>query len=98
MVNLQIAKQYLRVDGNAEDELISLIVAASDNYVRNAITNYEERTAAANDDKDDNWNYAVDLYKLRFIAYNYENRTIDMAPPDRLLTQLQAQGRSFKNG
>lgn len=98
MLNLSIVKSYLRVDGNAEDDLINILISAADNYVKNAITNYEEKTAASAQNDTDNWNASVDLYKLRYIAYNYENRTIDAAPKDRLLAQLQAQGRAFKNG
>lgn len=97
MLTLDIVKTYLRVDGNAEDSLIQLIMGAADDYVANAITNYEARTAAAENKAGDTWTQAVDMYKLKYIAHNYENRTINNPPPDRLLMQLQAQGRCFVN-
>lgn len=97
MLTLDIVKTYLRVDGNAEDSLIEVLMAAADDYVANAITNYEKRTAKAAETVGDTWTQAVDLYKLKYIAHNYENRTVNTPPPDRLLTQLQAQGRAFKD-
>ena len=97
MLTLAMVKNYLRIDNDAEDELLQVLMYAAEDYCANSITNYAERTQKALEDSADTWTQAVSLYQMHYIAYNYEHRTVDVAPADRLLTQLQAQGRAFKS-
>ncbi len=96
MLTLETVKNYLRIDNNADDVTLNILIYAAENYCANAITNYEERTEAAAGDPTDTWTQAVALYQLHYIAHNYDNRTVTDPPADRLLTQLQAQGRAYK--
>ncbi len=41
MVSLKIVKDYLRIDFDADDALLNLLISVADNYLRGAITDYD---------------------------------------------------------
>lgn len=43
MLTLEKAKEYLRVDFDDDDNLISDLILVADQYLRDAITNYDEK-------------------------------------------------------
>lgn len=66
---LELVKNYLRVDGSAEDELIEHFLETAESYLRNAISGYEEKYST-------NARFAAqaDLLKMILVAENYNNR------------------------
>jgi len=66
---LETAKNYLRIDGNAEDELIEKFLDVAENYLKNAITNYMELYQS-----DEKFSAQADLLKIVIAAENYYNR------------------------
>lgn len=66
---LELAKNYLRVDGTEEDELITHFLETAESYLRNAISNYEENYSA-----DERFAAQADLLKMVIVAENYNNR------------------------
>ena len=68
-VTLELAKNYLRVDGTEEDALIERFLETAESYMRNAISDYEENYST-------NTRFAVqaDLLKMVIVAENYNNR------------------------
>lgn len=71
-MNLSDVKLYLRVDGNAEDTLITQLMSVADGYMSDAVTNY-----AAHYGKDDEYTARADMAKLAIIADLYENRNAE---------------------
>lgn len=70
MLDLPAVKNYLRVDTDADDALISMEMNAADHYLAGAVTNY-----AANYRADEAFAKAADIVKLAVIAQMYEDRT-----------------------
>ena len=79
VVSLDLAKAHMKVDGTAEDELISLYIDAAEtwagNYIGHPIANFEPVPAD------------VKIAVLKLVAFYYEVRSlatyglsIDMAP------------------
>lgn len=68
-VTLELAKNYLRVDGSEEDALIERFLETAESYMRNAISDYEENYST-------NTRFAAqaDLLKMVIVAENYNNR------------------------
>lgn len=71
-MNLSDVKLYLRVDGNAEDTLVTQLMSVADGYMSDAVTNY-----AAHYGKDDEYTARADMAKLAIIADLYENRNAE---------------------
>ena len=71
-MTLSDVKLYLRVDGNAEDTLITQLMSVADGYMSDAVTNY-----SANYSKDDEYTARADMAKLAIIADLYENRNVE---------------------
>lgn len=75
-MTLSDVKLYLRVDGNAEDTLITQLMSVADGYMSDAVTNYS--TYYGNDD---GYTVRADMAKLAIIADLYENRNVENPQP-----------------
>ena len=71
-MNLSDVKLYLRVDGEAEDTLITQLMSVADGYMSDAVTNY-----ATHYGSDDGYTARADMAKLAIIADLYENRNVE---------------------
>ena len=71
-MTLSDVKLYLRVDGEAEDTLITQLMSVADGYMSDAVTNY-----SANYGKNEGYTARADMAKLAIIADLYENRNIE---------------------
>lgn len=71
-MTLSDVKLYLRVDGNAEDTLITQLMSVADGYMSDAVTSYS--TYYGNDD---GYTARADMAKLAIIADLYENRNVE---------------------
>lgn len=71
-MTLSDVKLYLRVDGEAEDTLITQLMAVADGYMSDAVTNY-----STNYGKNEGYTARADMAKLAIIADLYENRNIE---------------------
>ena len=69
MVTIEKAKLYLRIDGDAEDDLIASFLDVAENYLVNAITNYAEYYKT-----DEKFAAQADMLKLVIVAENFFNR------------------------
>lgn len=85
IVTLEEAKQYLRVDGNESDELITALIEAAGVYLQNATGN-----------QFDNTNHLAKLFCLVLVGDWYENREYSGKPGEgirpiinSILVQLQ---------
>lgn len=85
MVTLADAKDYLRVDGDAEDGLIQNMVDASENYLKGAVSGYTTLYAG-----DSAFSSTADVVRLAWIAEAYRNRDAmnDGRPNDRHLSYM----------
>ena len=85
MVTLADAKDYLRVDGTAEDALIAGLVMASASYMQNAVSGYTTLYAA-----DSAFASTADMVRYAWIAEAYRNRDAmnDNRPNDRHLSYM----------
>lgn len=75
-MTLSDVKLYLRVDGNAEDTLLTQLMSVADGYMSDAVTNYS--TYYGNDD---GYTARADMAKLAIIADLYENRNVENPQP-----------------
>lgn len=71
-MTLSDVKLYLRVDGDAEDTLITQLMSVADGYMSDAVTNY-----SAHYGNDDGYTARADMAKLAIIADLYENRNTE---------------------
>ena len=71
-MTLSDVKLYLRVDGEAEDTLITQLMSVADGYMSDAVTNY-----ATHYGSDDGYTARADMAKLAIIADLYENRNVE---------------------
>lgn len=71
-MTLSDVKLYLRVDGDAEDTLITQLMSVADGYMSDAVTNYSIYYG-----KDDGYTARADMAKLAIIADLYENRNVE---------------------
>lgn len=71
-MTLSDVKLYLRVDGDAEDTLITQLMSVADGYMSDAVTNYSTYYG-----KDDGYTARADMAKLAIIADLYENRNVE---------------------
>lgn len=71
-MTLSDVKLYLRVDGNAEDTLITQLMSVADGYMADAVTNYSTYYG-----KDDGYTARADMAKMAIIADLYENRNTE---------------------
>ncbi len=69
MITLADAKEYLRVDGTAEDNLITDLVTASDYYLQSAVSGYTTLYAG-----DTVFAGQADMVRYAWIAEAYRNR------------------------
>ncbi|WP_196600035.1 head-tail connector protein [Pectinatus frisingensis] len=67
-VTLDEAKLYLRVDSTVEDDLINNLIAASESYLKDAVTDYETNIA------DSSFAAKAKIAQLAVITEMYENR------------------------
>ena len=102
VLTLEAVKDFLRVDGSAEDALLTTLLLASDSYLQGAIDHYKERLAEAEGQQGDTWAEKAKLARLLLIADWYENRTPTERPTSAavslLITQLQLEAGVWANG
>ncbi|WP_196602158.1 head-tail connector protein [Pectinatus frisingensis] len=67
-VTLDEAKLYLRVDSTVEDDLINNLIAASESYLKDAVTDYDVNIS------NDNFAAKAKIAQLTIITEMYENR------------------------
>lgn len=65
---LEELKNYLRTDSNEDDPLIERLAEIADSYIRNSVSNYDEKMKNADFVK------LSDMAKLAIVAELYENR------------------------
>ncbi len=81
MLTLQEAKNYLRVDTDADDALIGMLIQAAEAYLENATGKEYPET----DEQGNPIGYALEkIYLNLLIAYWYENRSA--APRNKSLS------------
>lgn len=68
-VSLADAKAYLRVDGTAEDAIITQMIASAEAYLAGAIDGYAEKYTA-----DAGFAALADMLELAYIVELYRNR------------------------
>lgn len=86
-MTLQEVKEYLRVDSDADDNLISTLMGAAEDYLKTAVDGYEAKVAKG----DTNWNYKANTAKMLLISDWYENRTAVGRPVAAAVTMLITQ-------
>jgi len=69
MISLANAKTYLRIDGTAEDDLISTLIASAEAYLKSAIDNYTANYSASS-----SFAALADMLEYSFVAELYRNR------------------------
>lgn len=69
-MTLEEAKTYLRIDGEAEDDLITALLASAESYLRGAVTDYDAKRA------DPDCANVADMVQRLMIAEMYENRSV----------------------
>ena len=69
MISLANAKTYLRIDGTAEDDLISTLSASAEAYLKGAIDNYTANYSASS-----SFAALADMLEYAFVAELYRNR------------------------
>jgi len=94
MLTLNDVKNFIRVDTEADDNLIYALMDASESYMEGAVDNY----TATYESTDARWQAKADLARKLLIADWYENREAverPVSPSIRLLlAQLQLEGVS----
>lgn len=100
-MDIKEIKEYLRIDGNEEDNIISSFLIAAKSYIKNG-TGLTENMVTPNAVKE--------LYNLclkMLISHWYENRAIETTGPnfhklsysmDSMLLQLEAEYLKNKKG
>lgn len=68
-VSLADAKTYLRIDGTAEDALITSMITSAGAYLAGAVDDFLTKYAA-----DANFAALADMLKLAYVAELYRNR------------------------
>ena len=68
MLTLQKAKDYLRVTNDDEDALIEYIIDVAEQYVRDAVSDYDIKI------KNDLFNKKADLVKLALVQNMFDER------------------------
>ncbi|MBQ8697426.1 MAG: phage head-tail connector protein [Schwartzia sp.] len=69
MITLSSVKEYLRIDGGAEDALLQSLIAAAGAYMAGAIDDY-----AATYEADANFAALADMLQFAYIVETYRNR------------------------
>lgn len=69
MVTVASAKEYLRIDGTAEDTLIGTLVSAASAYLAGAVDDFAAKYAA-----DESFAALADMLELAYIVELYRNR------------------------
>lgn len=65
MMELSLLKQYLRIDGNHDDELLTFLLVAAQDYIKGALENKDIQN-------DPRFDYATAL----LVAHYYDNREV----------------------
>ena len=69
MVTVASAKEYLRIDGTAEDTLIGTLVSAASAYLAGAVDDFAAKYAA-----DESFAALADMLEYAYIVDAYRNR------------------------
>lgn len=69
MITLSSVKEYLRIDGSAEDALLNSLMAAAAAYMAGAIDDYADTYTA-----DANFAALADMLQFAYIVEAYRNR------------------------
>lgn len=101
-MQLNEAKEYLRIDGDGEDDLVSSLLLASQSYIKNG-TGITPENVEQNDNLEPLYNLALKL----LLSHWYENRTPEIAGTslqklsfslDSIFSQLEAEYLKLKRG
>ncbi len=84
IVDLNLAKQYLQVDADDDDDLITLLISAAESYITNATGKTFDSSCAL-----------AQLTALKIISVNYSNRN-NVLPGRNVLIPNFIQGDIFK--
>lgn len=89
-MTLEEAKAYLRIDGDAEDDVVEALMNAAESYLRGAVSDYDQLYA------DSDFRRVADMVQRLLISEMYENRGVgEGAQKDysfavrSMITQLQ---------
>lgn len=86
-MTLNDVKLYLRIDGTNEDNLINELITASESYMRDAISDFDDKKA------DPEWLAKAEQAQRLLIADWFENRLPTARPANAavtlIITQLQ---------
>lgn len=69
MVTLAQAKAYMRIDGTAEDDLISSLIASAEAYLKGAVDNFTATYSASS-----SFAALADMLELAYVVELYRNR------------------------
>lgn len=69
-MTLDEAKAYLRIDGDAEDDVVKALMASAESYLRAAVENYDSLR------EDADFSSQADMVMRLLIAELYENRAM----------------------
>ncbi len=91
-MDIDVLKQYLRIDYDDDDEFLYNLLSVAENYLSNAITNYE--LVSKN-------NAEIDLLKSAIVQELYDNRENEKEQRkfgfliQNMITQLNAKGGKY---
>ncbi len=95
MITLDSVKTYLRIDGDAEDNMLRDYIKSADIYMHTSIECFDELQQKAIQENS-NLVSLIDLCKMMLIAEWYEFRTQQSRPDNSaisyMMTKLQTQG------
>lgn len=69
-MTLEDAKAYLRIDGDAEDDVVASLLASAEAYLRAAVTDYDAHRSDAD------FASRADMVMRLLISEMYENRSV----------------------
>jgi len=69
MISLATAKTYMRIDGTAEDDLISSLIASAEAYLKGAVDNFTATYSASS-----SFAALADMLELAYVVELYRNR------------------------
>ncbi len=94
VLTLDSVKEYLRIDSDAEDDLLERFMTTAEAYLQGGVTNYNANLA------DPKFSALADLVKLSLITEMYENRSPGSGLTDfsftvrSIISQMQFWGGS----
>lgn len=77
MLTLTDVKHALRIDSNIDDAYLDRLMRSADDYLRSAITDYDELRKESAQTELDGFNEKADIVQLSLVMEMYEHRVND---------------------